>query len=130
MWCKSWLCKHDIERCVWCRSWLCKRDIERCVWHRSWLCKHDIERCVVQTLVVLTRLHRGRVDDLSFFEYLSSFCFLSIEFHCTFSIFFKYYHILFIILVFRLCCDCLLFLLLSFPRDQSRDVTPRLGEGG
>ena len=27
-----------------------------------------------------------RVDDLSFFDYLSSFCFLSIEFHCTFSI--------------------------------------------
>ena len=29
---------------------------------------------------------RGRVDDLSFFEYLNPFCFLSIEFHCTFSI--------------------------------------------
>ena len=25
-----------------------------------------------------------RVDDLSFFENLSPFCFLSIEFHCTF----------------------------------------------
>ena len=32
---------------------------------------------------------RGRVDDLSFFEYLSSFCFLSIEFHCIFSISYK-----------------------------------------
>ena len=32
---------------------------------------------------------RGRVDDLSFFEYLSPFCFLSIEFHCTFSISYK-----------------------------------------
>ena len=31
----------------------------------------------------------GRVDDLSFFEYLSPFCFLSIEFHCTFSISYK-----------------------------------------
>ena len=39
------------------------------------------------------------MDDLSFFEYLSPFYFLSIEFHCTFSIFIKYYHILFIILV-------------------------------
>ena len=32
---------------------------------------------------------RGWVDDLSFFEYLSPFCFLSIEFHCTFSISYK-----------------------------------------
>ena len=32
---------------------------------------------------------RGRVDDLSFFEYLSPFCFLSIEFHYTFSILYK-----------------------------------------
>ena len=32
---------------------------------------------------------RGRVDDLSFFEYLSPFCFFSIEFHCTFSISYK-----------------------------------------
>ena len=32
---------------------------------------------------------RGKVDDLSFFEYLSPFCFLSIEFHCTFSISYK-----------------------------------------
>ena len=29
---------------------------------------------------------RGRMDDLSFFEYLSPFCFLSIEFYCTFFI--------------------------------------------
>ena len=38
-----------------------------------------------------TRLcgRRGRVDDLSFFEYLSAFCFLSIEFHCTFLISYK-----------------------------------------
>ena len=32
---------------------------------------------------------RGRVDDLSFFGYLSPFCFLLIEFHCTFSISYK-----------------------------------------
>ena len=49
---------------------------------------------------------RGRVDDLSFLEYLSPFCFLSIEFHCTFSIsFIKYYHIMFIIIVSWLGCD-------------------------
>ena len=29
------------------------------------------------------------MDDLSFFENLSPFCFLWIEFHCTFSIFYK-----------------------------------------
>ena len=44
---------------------------------------------------------RGRVDDLSFFDYLNPFCFLLIEFHYTFSIFFsKYYRIMFIIIVF------------------------------
>ena len=49
---------------------------------------------------------RGWVDDLSFFEYLSPFCFLLIEFQCTFSISYKYYHILFIIIiVFWLGCD-------------------------
>ena len=48
---------------------------------------------------------RGRVDDLSFFEYLSPFCFLSIELHCSFSISYKYYHILFIIIIFWLGCD-------------------------
>ena len=49
---------------------------------------------------------RGRVYDLSFFEYLNSFCFLLIEFHYTFSIsFIKYYHIMFIIIIFWLGCD-------------------------
>ena len=52
-----------------------------------------------------TYKERGRGDDLSFFEYLSPFCFLSVEFHCTFSISIKYYHILFIIIVFRLGSD-------------------------
>ena len=31
----------------------------------------------------------GMVDDLSFFEYLSQFCCLLIQFHCTFSISYK-----------------------------------------
>ena len=43
-----------------------------------------------------------RVDDFSFFDCLSPFSFLLIEFHFTFSIFSKYYHILFIIIVFTL----------------------------
>ena len=42
---------------------------------------------------------------MSFFECLSPFCFLSIEFHCTFPFFIKYYHVLFIIIVFRLDSD-------------------------
>ena len=53
-------------------------------------------------VVRLVRLgYSGRVDDLSFFDYLSPFCFLLIEFHCTFSISYKmlqsfvyYYYIL------------------------------------
>ena len=59
---------------------------------------------------------QGRVDDLSFFEYLSPFYFSLIEFHCTFSISYKYYHILFIIIVFWLGCDlpsALLFFMLA-----------------
>ena len=48
----------------------------------------------------LTNYCRGRVDDLSFFYYLSIFCFLLIEFHHSFSISYKmlqyyvYYYIL------------------------------------
>ena len=44
----------------------------------------------------------------------------------------NYSHIMFIIIVFRLGSDkfvsCIFYCL--SPRDQSRDVTPRLGEGG
>ena len=57
-------------------------------------------------LLLLLLFSRGRVDDSSFFEYLNPFCFLLIEFHCTLSIsFIKYYHIMFIIIVFWLGCD-------------------------
>ena len=48
-----------------------------------------------------TRYGLGRVDDLSFFDYLSLFCFLSIEFHCTFSISYK-------ILPYFVYCYCIL----------------------
>ena len=44
------------------------------------------------------------MDDLSFFEYLSPFCFLSIEIHCTFSISYKILPY-FIFIVFWLGCD-------------------------
>ena len=46
------------------------------------------------------------MDDLSFFDYLSPFCFLLIEFHCSFSISYKILpDYMFIIIVFRLGCD-------------------------
>ena len=44
-------------------------------------------------------MERGKADDLLFFDCLSQFYFLLIEFHCTLSI---SYQILFIIIVFRL----------------------------
>ena len=50
-------------------------------------------------------LNRGRVDDLSFFEYLSPFCFFQLNFIVLFQFLIKYYHILFIIIVFRLGSD-------------------------
>ena len=49
--------------------------------------------------MVIKEFSRGRVDDLSFFDFSSPFCFLIINFYCTFSII-KYYHIMFIIIVF------------------------------
>ena len=43
---------------------------------------------------------------MSFFDHLSPFCFLLIEFHCTFSISYKNYNILFnIIIIFWFGCD-------------------------
>ena len=40
-------------------------------------------------LLIIYSFSQGRVDDLSFFEYLSQFCFLSIEFYCTYYISYK-----------------------------------------
>ena len=48
---------------------------------------------------------RGRVDDFSFFDCSSPFCFLLIKFHCTFSMFYKiltnyvYYYCMLIMIV-------------------------------
>ena len=60
------------------------------------------------------------------------FVFCQLNFILLFPFFIKYFHVLFIIIVFRLGRDKLSSVssILSFPRDQSRDVTPRLGEGG
>ena len=65
----------------------------------------------------------GRVDFLSFFDYLSPFYFLLIEFHCTFSISYKiqqYY-------VYYYCILLLLLLLLKkvgSARLRESDVHP------
>ena len=48
---------------------------------------------------------RGRVDDLSFFEYLVHFVFCRLNFILLFPFLIKYYYILFIIIVFWLGCD-------------------------
>ena len=50
-------------------------------------------------------MQRGRVDDLSFFEYLSPFVFCQLNFIVLFPFLIKYYHILFINIVFWLGCD-------------------------
>ena len=47
----------------------------------------------------------GRVDDFSFFEYLSLFFFCQLNFIILFPFLIKYYHIMFIIIVFWLGCD-------------------------
>ena len=44
------------------------------------------------------RVYWGTMDDSSFFDCLSQFCFLLIEFHCTFSISYKILHIMFILI--------------------------------
>ena len=64
------------------------------------------------------------MDDLSFFEYLSPFCLLLIEFHCTFSIFYKILPHLFIIIVFCLGCDRPSGLLLFVPALILSILTP------
>ena len=67
---------------------------------------------------------RGRVDDLSFFDYLSPFCFLLIEFYCTFPFLRQFYQIMFIISVFRLGCARPSGLLLFVPAVLFSILTP------
>ena len=55
---------------------------------------------------------------------LTKFCFLLIEFHCTFPFLIKYYRILFIIIVFWLGCDRPSGLLLFVPALLLSAVTP------
>ena len=64
------------------------------------------------------------MDDSSFFDYLSPFCFLSIEFNCTFSISYEILPYLFIIIVFRLGCDRPSGLLLFVPTVLFYILTP------
>ena len=50
--------------------------------------------CGLPNLCLYMSIHinehgRGWVDDLSFFDYLSPYCYLLIEFHCNFSLSYK-----------------------------------------
>ena len=65
------------------------------------------------------------------FSNICQFCFLSIEFHCTFPFRIKYYHILFIIIVFRLGSDELSPVSSTvFPKGSVTGYDSSLGEGG
>ena len=58
--------------------------------HSTFSISYQILPYYVNYYSILMRMwYRGRVDDLSFFEYLSPFCVVSIEYHCTFSISYK-----------------------------------------
>ena len=61
----------------------------------------------------LFRCH-GESGRFLIFDCSILFCFSLIEFHCTFSISFKYYHIMLSIIVFMLGSDLALDLALSF----------------
>ena len=61
---------------------------------------------------------------MSFFDYLSPFCFLLIEFIVIFPFLIKFYQIMFIIIVFRLGCDRLSGLLLFVPVVLFSILTP------
>ena len=55
--------------------------------HSEWYLLFPTVQLQVHIRVLIDR--RGRVDELLFFEYWSPFCFLIIEFHCTFFISYK-----------------------------------------
>ena len=67
---------------------------------------------------------------LSFFEYLSPFCFLSINFIVLFPFLIKYYYILFNIIVFRLVSDKLSPVSSTvFPKGSVTGCDSSLGSG-
>ena len=84
----------------------------------SYMAHTEIYRIIIKGVL------RGRVDDLSFFYYLSPFCFLLIEFHCIFPFLRKFYQIMSIIIVFRLGCDRPSGLLLFVPAVRFSILTP------
>ena len=79
----------------------------------------------------------GEVDEFSFFDCSSPFCFLFTKFHCAFSIsyillvcyvYYYYYYYYYSWFDFNTLFFCFFAdSYCSLPRDQSRDVTPRLG---
>ena len=66
----------------------------------------------------------GRVDDLSFFEYLNHFVFCQLNFIVLFPFLIKYYHILFVIILFCLGSDRLSGLLSFLPALRFSILTP------
>ena len=52
------------------------------------MCQTKLNFSTKKSLTIIGE-KRGRVDNLSIFDYLSPFCFLYIEIHCTFSISYK-----------------------------------------
>ena len=84
--------KYSWEHDIWCHA--CLRLMLRNI-SLHWivdicnfgeLCNKVGFFCIASILPIL---YRGRVDDLSFFGCLSLFCFLLIEFNCTFYISYK-----------------------------------------
>ena len=64
---------------------------ERPLWHMNDRPLFQMnDRLILMLIILIIGISiRWRVDDLSFFEYLNPFCFLLIEFNCTFSISYK-----------------------------------------
>ena len=76
-------------------------------WYLFFCSVKAINNCKLSAIkqILLIVIMRGRVDDLSFFDYLCPLYFLLIEFRCIFPFLIKFYQIMFIIIVFRLGCD-------------------------
>ena len=83
-----------------------------------------LSKGVKQAKIIIIIIYRGRVDDLSLFEYLSPFCFLSIEFHSTFFISYKILPYFVIVIVFWLGCEGPSGLLLFVPASLLSIHTP------
>ena len=115
-------------------SWLLK------FWSGALINSQDLIRS--QPPAVIPRKWPNWFTDEFSFIFLRSLChfsnifvhfvFCQLIFIVLFPFLITYYHILFIIIVFRLCSDTLVscFFYGLSSRDQSRNAIPRFGEGG